>query len=721
MPPLRAARALVPGAVAAALFIACTSAPQPFPGSGPGGKPMRTATETAVGLPPAASPRVYPFTARGPLTPATPAADPLRWLENLDAPEVAQWIKAQNALSRAHLAGLPARAWFKGRITELSGSERYELPVRRGGRYFYLHNNGAQNQSALMVSDSLNAPGRVLFDPNIMRGDATVTLTDFVPAAQGTVLAYATQQAGEDWQQWRFRRIADGTDLPDTLRFARISRLSWAPDDAGVYYTGYPAPGGGGPGEGGRPGVYFHRLGAAVSADQLLYAPDPRATNVPLAQLSEDGHYLVVSLLGPDGGQGIDLIDLERPGAQPAHVFAVTGALNAYAGIHERELYFRSTQQAPLGRIIAVDARDPASRRVVVPEGDSVLEEVTYVGGRLIARYRKDAHSVVRVFARDGRPQGEVPLPGLGSVAGFAGGEGDAETFFSYTDYLTPAEILRLDAAGKESPWHAAAAPPALAAFVTEQVFYYGKDGTRVPLYVTHRRDMVRDGNQPLVLYGGGASGTLTPLYRPQVQAWLELGGVYAEADLHAGEYPGAGAHAAPENQQHVLGDFVAAAEYLAGEHYTRSSRLGMYGRRGGSALIAAAVIARPELFGAALPAADAAEPVRVRPPSAVAAQGASVYPYPLVQSVRRSCYPAMLITTSERDELIAPWHSYRLAAALQAAQSCGNAVFLETRTGHDAGKPVWMRIDNLSDDWAFMASGLGVSTPAEAGAPAAR
>jgi prolyl oligopeptidase len=703
---------------------------------------MRTATETAVGLPPAAAPTIYPFTARGPVADSyfgTRVADPYRWLENLDSPEVSQWVKAQNALSLPRLAALPARAWLKTRLTQLWNYERYEVPVKRGERYFYLHNDGTQNQSVLLLGEGAAAAPRVLFDPNTVREDATIALSAFTPSVRGTIVAYAISDGGSDWQLWHFKRISDGTDLPDTLRFTKFWGVAWARDDSGVYYSRYPALPDGRGDDAGRPAVYFHKLGTAQEQDALVYEVSNHPTHVPVARVTEDGHYLVVTLVEGTASNGVDLIDLRRPGGRPQHLFSAWDARYEFIGAHGTELYFQTTQQAPLGRVIGVDPREPAARRILVPESASALQEATYVGGRIIAKYVEDAHSVVRLYERDGRPAGEVPLPGLGRVEGFSGEEADSETLFSYTDYLTPPEIFRFEVASQRARlWRAAQAPVSSAQFITEQVFYNSKDGTRVPMYITHRRDTLRDGNQPLLLYGyGGFNVSLTPVYRPQVQAWLEMGGTYAEANLRGGGEYGEAWHRAGslENKQHVFEDFIAAAEYLIGEHYTRSARLGIYGRSNGGLLVGTVLTQRPELFGAALPAVGVLDMLRYHTASANARQWSSdyglsedpqqfrtLYAYSPVQNVKQgTCYPPTLITTADRDDRVLPWHSYKFAAALQAAQICGNPILIriETRAGHGPGKPVWMQIDEFADQWAFLAKWLGVSIAPEGAAPA--
>jgi prolyl oligopeptidase len=537
---------------------------------------------------------------------------------------------------------------------------------------------------------------------------------------------------GTDWQLWRFRRVADGADLPDTLRFTKFWGVSWARDGSGVYYSRYPALPDGRGDDSGRPAVYFHKLGTPQDHDALVYQVSNHPTRIPQARVSEDGHYLIVTLVEGYERNGVDVVDLHHPDSAPRPLFSAWDALYNYIGAHGHELIFQTTHEAPLGRVIAVDARDPSSRRIVVPEGATALEEASYVGGRIIAKYVEDAHGLARIYERDGRPVGDVALPGLGGIAGFHGEEAQTETFFSYTDYLTPLKIFRLDVtANQASLWRAPEAPAAAADFVTEQVFYTSKDGTRVPMYITHRRDMVKDGNQPLLLYGyGGFDISLTPTYRPAVEAWLELGGAYAEANLRGGGEYGEAWHKAGTlaNKQHVFDDFIAAAQYLIGEHYTRSARLGIHGRSNGGLLIGAVLTQRPELFGAALPTVGVLDMLRYHTASANARQWSSdyglsedpeqfksLYAYSPVQNVKPGvCYPPTLITTADHDDRVVPWHSYKFAAALQAAQLCPNPILIrvETRAGHGAGKPVWMQIDDFADQWAFLAKWLGVPPP---------
>jgi prolyl oligopeptidase len=724
---------------AAALLVACTGAQfgnrEPQAGPGPGGKPMVTASDTVIGRSPSADAPIYPVTARVGVSDnffGTRVEDPYRWLEDLGSPAVTQWVAAQNAVSRPALEAIPQRAWLKKRLGELWNYERYELPVKRGAHYFFLHNDGMQNQSVLYVSEQLDSPGRVLFDPNTVRADATVALSDFTPDEQGNVVAYATSDGGTDWQVWRFRRVRDASDLPDVVRFTKFWGVSWAHDGSGVYYSRYPALTDGRGDDAARPALYFHKLGTPQDEDRLIYQVTDHPTRIPSGRVTEDGAWLVITQFDGYERNGVDLLDLRESEASAQPLFSAWDALYTFIGARGDELFFQTTKDAPRGRVIAVDARHPGAARTVVPESSSALEEATYVGGRILVRYVEDAHGVARIYQRDGRPVGTVPLPGEGRIDGLRGEGRQSETFFGYTDYLTPRRIYRLEVRSNEATlWRAPRIAASTEAYVTEQVFYLSKDGTRVPMYITHRRDLRKDGDQPVLLYGyGGFNVSLTPLYRPQVQAWLEMGGVYAEANLRGGGEYGEDWHRAGTlaNKQHVFDDFIAAAEYLIREHYTRRARLGIHGRSNGGLLIGAVLTQRPDLFGAALPAVGVLDMLRYHTASANARQWSSdyglpedpqqfraLYAYSPYQNVKKgSCYPPTLITTADHDDRVVPWHSYKFAAALQAAQTCANPILIriETRAGHGAGKPVWMQIDDYADQWAFLAKWLGVSAP---------
>jgi prolyl oligopeptidase len=719
------------------MLVACSPA-HIVKGDGPAGTQVPSVSEIAVGVPPEPRTLVYPVTARVKVSDSysgTEVSDPYRWLESLDSEVTRQWVEEQNRLSQPLLEALPQRGWVKQRLMQLWNYERFGVPEKAGPRYFFLHNDGTQNQSVLFVADRLDSPGRVLFDPNAVRTDATVALSEFTPGPNGNLVAYALSDGGTDWQSWKFRRARDGTDLADTLRFTKFWGVSWARDSSGVYYSRYPSLPNGKGDDSGRPAIYFHLLGEPQERDRLVFAVTDHPTRVPSGRVTEDGRFLVITLFDGYERNGVDLLDLRTPAARAKPLFAAWDALYTFIGSHGDELYFLTTRKAPHREVIAINVRHPASLQtpsIIVPESDVALEDAQYVGGRVFARYVRDAHSVVKVFERDGRSAGEVALPGLGSVEGFHGEGKQKETFFSYTDYLTPLQIYHYDTrSGAASLWR----KPRLAAntdgYVTEQVFYLSKDGTRVPMSITHRREVARDGNQPVMLYGyGGFDISLTPRFSPPVMAWLELGGAYAEANLRGGGEYGEAWHLAGTvaNKQNVFDDFIAAAEFLIRERYTRTQRLAIHGRSNGGLLVGAVMTQRPDLFGVALPAVGVLDMLRYQTASANARQWSSdyglsenaeqfrtLYAYSPYHNVKQGvCYPPTLVTTADHDDRVAPWHSYKFVAALQKAQGCPHPILIrvETRAGHGSGKPVWMQIEDFADQWAFAAQALGMPTP---------
>jgi len=710
-----------------------------MPGNGPNGSDVRSSSQIAVGLPPVpAAPLVYPITARVNVKDKyhdTVVDDPYRWLEDLDSEATRHWVENENQISKPRLESIPHRAWLKTRLTALWNYERFGVPVRHGGRYFFLHNDGKQNQNVLFVSDSVTSPGRVLFDPNTVRDDATVSLSDFTPNEQGTVVAYALSDGGTDWQIWKFRRVADGQDLTDTLRFTKFWGVSWARDGSGVYYDRYPMlPNGKGNGAG-RPAIYFHRLGESQDQDKLIYEVTDHPTRIPVGRVSDDGRYLVITQFDGYEKNSVSILDLRKPAASAKPLFYAWDALYDFVGSQADQLYFLTTKNAPQRRIIVVDAQKAAATLwpTVVPEQNTALDSAELVGGKLITKYVQDAHSVVRIYDTAGKPLGEVTLPGLGQADGFTGEAGDSETFYSYTDYLTPLQVFHYDIGTNTSTlWRKPTVDASTDQYVTEQVFYTSKDGTRIPMFITHRRDMVKSGDNPVLLYGyGGFNVSLTPMFRASVLAWLEMGGVYAEANRRGGGEYGESWHKAGTlaNKQNVFNDFIAAAEYLIKERYTRSARLGIHGRSNGGLLIGAALTQRPDLFGVALPAVGVLDMLRYHTASANARQWSSdyglsedaeqfktLYAYSPYHNVKKAtCYPPTLVTTADHDDRVVPWHSFKFTAALQAAQACPNPILIrvETRAGHGAGKPVWMQIEDFADEWAFAAQALQMPVPA--------
>jgi prolyl oligopeptidase len=533
--------------------------------------------------------------------------------------------------------------------------------------------------------------------------------------------------------------VSDGTDLPVVLKYSKFWPVSWARDSSGVYYSRYPlkkeqAADDSRGDDAGRPDVYFHKLDDAQSADALVYQVTDHPTRVPSVQVTEDGRYLVIGQFDGYEANGWLIRDLRKPDAKPQPLFMKWDALYNFLGSEGDQLYFQTTNAAPRGRVIAVDAKDPAPEkwRTVVPHSEFSIDNATFVGGRVIVEYTRDARSLVRLFEANGTPAGEVNLPGLGTAAGFQGSATNPETFFSYSDYLSPTRVMRFDVATNTvSEFRTPKVPADFTPFVTEQVFFTSKDGTRVPMFITRRKDSPRDGNRPVILYGyGGFNVTLSPTFSPAIQSWLELGGVYAVANLRGGGEYGEEWHQAGTRlrKQNVFDDFIGAAEFLIREKYTQPKRLAILGRSNGGLLVGAAMTQRPDLFGAALPGVGVMDMLRYHTASANARQWSSDFglsedaaefqalrAYSPVHNVKSGvCYPPTLVTTADRDDRVVPWHSYKFAAELQAAQGCANPVMIriETRAGHGAGKPVWMQIEDIADQFGFVAHALGMPIP---------
>ncbi|HEY5809094.1 MAG TPA: prolyl oligopeptidase family serine peptidase [Povalibacter sp.] len=659
-------------------------------------------------------------------------ADPYDWLEGITNPDVARWVEAQNKLAQPILEAIPARERIKQRLTQLWNYERYDVPVKRGGRYFFLRNDGLQNQSVLYVTESLDATPRVLLDPNTFSGDATVALGEFVPSPNGKLVAYSLSDGGTDWRIWKVRDVATGKDRPDALKFIKFREAAWTADSSALYYARYPLRANGTGDDSKQMSIYLHQLGSTQEADKHVYSITDHPTRYPYPQVSDDGRYLIINVYDGSQKAGIYYQKLDRKSQPTGPVVRLFDTFDAdYEVVAEIDdvFYVVTTAGAPKSRLVAVPAREggASKARDIIPERDSALLDATVIGGRIVAQYVKDAYSVVSVSDLKGKFLYDVKLPGYGQVTGFEGNEKDPETFFSYTDFVTPGSISRLNTtSGKVDVFRSSKIAADTKPYVTEQVFYRSKDGTRVPMFITHKRDLVKNGQAPLMLYGyGGFNISMQPSFSVPALVWMEMGGVYAVANLRGGSEYGEAWHSAGtrSQKQNVFDDFIAAAEWLVAEKYTSTPKLAIRGRSNGGLLVGAVLTQRPDLFGAALPAVGVLDMLRYHTASANARQWSTdyglsedsadfkaQYAYSPVHNVRNgTCYPPTLVTTADRDDRVVPWHSYKFTAALQRAQGCPNPVLLrvETRAGHGAGKPVWMQIEDFADQWAFLVQSL--------------
>jgi len=673
----------------------------------------------------------------------TRVADPFRWLEDLDAPATQEWVKAQNALAFGYLAQLPRRDAIKQRLTELWNYPRQSVPFREGGRLFYTKNTGLQRQSPYFVRDAKGE--RLVLDPNAISADGSTALSRFAPDPTGKYLAYGLSFGGADWVELRVRDLATGKDLDDKVEWVRYSGVSWTKDGRGFFYTRYPEP----PKEAGKtlsnasrdPRVYYHRLGTAQTADVKVFDHPAQPEWGVGASVSEDGRwvfYYVNRGTDPENQLHVaDLGDPRRPNVT-APARPITTELDAsYAPVGNvgSTIYVQTNLDAPRYRIIAIDATKPARAgwKTVVPEAKHAMEGAYLMGGRLLTHYLVDVKSEVAIFDRTGKRTGTLPLPGIGALAGLSGREDSHELYFGFSSYTVPASIYRYDlATGKRSAYFTPKVPFDGAKYETRQVFYTSKDGTRVPMFVTHRKGMRLDGENPTLLYGyGGFNVSLTPGFSSSTAAWLEMGGVYAVANLRGGAEYGEGWHQAGklEKKQNVFDDFIAAAEWLVREKYTAPSRLAIQGGSNGGLLVGAVMNQRPDLFGVALPAVGVMDMLRYHKfsagvfwvPEYGSADDPRHFPFltaysPLHNLKPGTCYPATLVTTADHDDRVVPGHSYKYASTLQAAQGCDRPVLIRIETqGSHGYRPLDRRIAEQADVWAFTAHHLRMDarTPA--------
>ncbi len=669
---------------------------------------------------------------------AARVADPYRWLEDLDSPEVAAWAAAQNAVTFEHLAGLPLRARFQKRLTELWDYQRTSLPVIESGRLFYAKNTGLQRQSPIYVRAGFFDPPVLVIDPNVLSPDGSISLAQFAPSPNAQLLAYAIAEGGADWETIRVRDVATGEDLPDTLAWVRFSALSWTHDSAGFFYSRYPEPPAGKVLEAALSGqaVYYHRIGTPQSEDLLVYQRQDHPSWIVNATVSDDGLFVFIrTFRGADNNNQLHVISLDSA-ANPAitsPIIPVVETLDAEytpIGNYRSRIYLRSDKDAPNRRIIAIDLEhpEPHAWRVVVPEQPHAIENAVLVGGRIAIHSLVDVQSRIQLFSLDGALQDEVPLPGVGAVSELYGRSDLSDVWFTFSSPLSAATVYRYDVESRSRLAFEAPVPPIDATlFETRPLFATSKDGTRVPFFLTCRKGLATDGTNPVMLYGyGGFSISVLPSYRPDVPAWLELGGMFVTVNMRGGSEYGEAWHKAGrlEKKQNVFDDFIAVAEYLVREGYTIPERLGMMGGSNGGLLVGAVMEQRPDLFAVAMPAVGVMDMLRYDRFTGgklwATEYGSAADPQQFVYLIKYSplhnvragtCYPATLVTTADHDDRVVPSHSFKFVAALQAAQGCDRPVLIRVETrGSHGYRPTDRLIAERADQWAFAASHLGIA-----------
>jgi prolyl oligopeptidase len=660
-------------------------------------------------------------------------ADPYRWLEDTDSADTHAWVEAENKLTFGYLEQIPYRKSIHDRLTKLWNYERFGVPEQQGGRYFYQHNSGLQNQSVLYVAESLTAEPRVLLDPNTLSTDGTVALVGHAVSDDGKLLAYGTSASGSDWMEWRVREVSTGKDLPDLIKWVKFSGASWTKDGKGFFYSRYDEP---------KQGtmlrdanyfqkLYFHRLGTPQAEDKLIYErPDNKELGFA-GQVTDDGHYLMITVWqGTSPKNRLYYKDLTKPDSEVVKLLDDFDAEYQFIDNDGPVLWMKTDLDAPRGRLIAIDTQHPerANWKTIVPEGKDKLNSANVLNDSFVLAYLKDAQTEVRVYDLNGKFVRNVDLPGIGTADGFGGKRKDKETFYAFTSFIVPTSIYRYDLeAGKSAVFRQPKVDFDPNRYETEQVFYNSKDGTRVPMFLTHKKGLKMDGQNPLLLYAyGGFNISLTPAFSVPNIVWLEMGGVYAQPNLRGGGEYGEDWHQAGTKlkKQNVFDDFIGAAEWLIANHYTTPSKLAIRGGSNGGLLVGACLTQRPDLYGATLPQVGVMDMLRFHKFTIgwawTSDYGSSddpdifkaLYAYSPLHNLKAGTkYPATLVTTADHDDRVVPGHSFKFAATLQADQAGSAPVLIriETKAGHGAGKPISKQIEEIGDAWTFVAKNLNM------------
>ncbi len=657
----------------------------------------------------------------------TNVADPYRWLEDPDSEETKAWVDAQNKVTFGYLEDIPQRESLKQRITQLWNYEKYGIPYKEGNRYFYFKNDGLQNQSVLYTLTSLDGEPRVLIDPNTLSEDGTIALSGVAISDDGNRMAYGLSTSGSDWQEWKVRDVETGDDLSDHLKWVKFSGASWTTDNQGFFYSRYDEPNDATKLEDINyyHKLYYHKLGTAQSDDLLIYHRPDQKEWMFNGAVTEDGHYLIIYVSqGTDPKNLVFYKDLQTPNSPIVELISEFEANFSLIDNDGSIFWFQTDLDAPRSRVIAIDIHNPGREnwQELIPQAEETLEDVGVLNNQFVADYLKDARSSIKIFDLNGAFVREVELPGIGSAGGFSGKRYDTETFYVFTSFTTPATIYRYDMeTGDSSLFRQPTVDFDPTQYETRQVFYPSKDGTQVPMFITHKKGLALDGNNPTYLYGyGGFNVSLTPSFSISNLVWMEMGGVYAIPNLRGGGEYGEDWHQAGTklNKQNVFDDFIAAAEWLIENQYTRPQKLAIGGGSNGGLLVGACMTQRPDLFRAALPSVGVLDMLRFHKFTIGWAwcsdfgspenpeEFKALYAYsPLHNLKPGTAYPATLITTADHDDRVVPAHSFKFAAALQAAHSGDNPVLIriETKAGHGAGKPTAKIIEEIADKWAFL------------------
>jgi prolyl oligopeptidase len=674
----------------------------------------------------------------------TEVADPFRALEDPDAEETKAWVEAENKVTFGWLDRVPGRQALKERLTELWNYERYSPPFIEGRgadkRTFWFKNDGLQNQAVLWVQDAPGKGGapepRVLLDPNALSADGTIALSSLAISDDGKRMAYSLAKGGSDWVEWHVKEVATGKDLPDLVKWSKFSGASWAKDGSGFFYARYPEPKAGDDYEEANyfHKVYFHRIGDPQEKDTLVVEDKDHKTWGFDASVTEDGSYLIIHVWdGTDRRNRVWFQDLKKKGAPIQKLFDDFDASYGVIGNVGSTLYVQTDLEAPRRRVVAVDLKSwksgarPKLIEVIPQHEKDKIESASMIGGGFLVRWLQNAHDIVTFHDIKGKKTQEIPLPTIGTTGGFTGKQKDTETYYSFTSFTYPTVIYKLDlTTGVSTLFRQPTVKFNPSEFETKQVFYPGRDGTQIPMFIVHKKGIAYDGQNPTYLYAyGGFNISLTPAFSTALIAWLEKGGVYAQPSLRGGGEFGEDWHQAGmlERKQTVFDDFAAAAEHLIATKITSTPRLGIGGGSNGGLLVGASITQRPELFGAAVAMVGVMDMLRFHKFTIghawVSEYGSSddekmfkvLKGYSPLHNLKPRRYPATLVTTADHDDRVVPAHSFKFAAALQEAQQGPEPVLIrvDVKAGHGAGKPTSKLIDEAADRWSFLRAALGV------------
>ncbi len=664
----------------------------------------------------------------------TKVADPYRWLEDDNSDETKAWVDSQNVLTFNYLKAIPFRQNIIDRLTEIYNYERYSTPFKKAGKYFYFKNDGLQNQSVMYMQTALDAEATVLLDPNKLSDDGTVALSSLDVSKDGQFLAYSISRGGSDWNEIFVKHIASGELLKDHILWVKFSEITWYRD--GFFYGRYPEPKEGGALSEANKNqkLYYHKLGTEQSADQLIYENPKFPERMYGASISDDENYLFLSESETTSGNGLYVKDLTKSNSKFVQIAeGFDFDFNIIEHIKGKFLIL-SNKGAEKYKLISVDAANPADSAQwleILPESENVLQSVSVGGGKLIATYMQDAKSKVVLYDFDGKNPKEVVLPGIGSTGGISANLEDKIGFYSFSSYTVPTVIYKYDFESGKSEIYRKPVIKGLNFddYTTEQVFYTSKDGTKVPMFITYKKGMKKDGTNPTLLYAyGGFNISLTPSFAISRMIWLEKGGVLAVANLRGGGEYGEAWHKAGTKmqKQNVFDDFIAAAEYLQNGKYTSKEKLAIQGGSNGGLLIGAVTNQRPDLFAVALPHVGVMDMLRYQEFTIGRAWSSDygmskdskemfdyLYKYSPVHTVKANTdYPAVMVLTADHDDRVVPAHSFKYAASMQEKTNGKKPAFIriDKQAGHGAGKPTAKTIEENADIYAFIWQNMGVN-----------